>query len=218
MTELRVSEIYASVQGESSFAGQPCVFIRLTGCPLRCVWCDTEYAFRGGEKQPLQHILDAALRFGVPMVELTGGEPLAQREAPELLRALCETFATVLLETSGAYPIADLDPRVHVIMDLKAPGSGESERNLWDNLPALQANDELKFVLADRADYDWSAEVVRQRIVPDPNIADVPIHFSPVHGQLDPKVLVEWILEDQLPVRLQLQQHKYIWAPDTKGV
>lgn len=213
MTQLRVTEIYPSVQGESSYAGQPCVFVRLTGCPLRCRWCDTSYAFSGGSAVEIDDIVARALSFGLDLVEVTGGEPLAQRGAAELLARLADRFPRVLLETSGAISIAELDPRIVVILDLKAPGSGESQKNHWPNLEALKPIDELKIVIADRADYVWARRTLSERAVPR-----IPIHFSPVHGVLDPKLLVEWILEDRLPVRLQLQQHKYIWDPQAKGV
>ena len=153
MTTVKVSEIYPSIQGESNWAGWPCVFVRLTGCPLRCRWCDTEYAFTGGDRREIDDVVQEAGSFGLRRVELTGGEPLAQPGAPELLSKLCAEFETVLLETAGAHPIADLDPRVHVILDLKAPGSGEESRNLWKNLEHLSANDELKIVLADLTDF-----------------------------------------------------------------
>lgn len=214
MTTLRISEIYPSIQGESTHAGRPCVFVRLTGCPLRCVWCDTSYAFSGGSTMDLDEVMEQATGHGLDTVEVTGGEPLAQKGCAELLTRLCDEFATVLLETSGSFPIGALDPRVHVILDLKAPGSGESERNDWDNIPALQANDEIKVVLADRADYEWARERVSDGRIP----THVPVHFSPVHGQLQPETLAAWIVEDRLPTRLQLQQHKYIWDPNAKGV
>ncbi len=214
MTTVKVSEIYPSVQGESVWAGWPCVFIRLTGCPLRCRWCDTEYAFTGGERREIDDVVREASSHGLRRVELTGGEPLAQAGAPELLEKLCEAFETVLLETAGSHPIEGLDPRVHVILDLKAPGSGEDGRNLWANLDHLASNDEVKIVLADRADYDWAKDVVATRPIP----AGLPIHFSPVHGELDPRELVDWLIEDRLDVHLQLQQHKFIWDPETKGV
>ena len=215
----RVSEIYSSVQGESTYAGRPCIFVRFTGCPLRCVWCDTTYAFSGGDRLPLSEIVEQALAFGIDMVELTGGEPLAQPAALPLLTLLCDSFeqrfgteSRVLLETSGAFPIDEIDPRVRIILDVKAPGSGEVDRNHRDNWSRLRPHDEVKFVIADRTDYEWSRSVVHEQEFP------TVIHFSPVHGELDPKQLVEWILEDRLPVRLQLQQHKYIWHPDEKGV
>ncbi|MEM7262884.1 MAG: radical SAM protein [Planctomycetota bacterium] len=215
MTTLKVSEIYPSIQGESSFAGWPCVFIRLTGCPLRCRWCDTEYAFTGGERREIDAIVEESKQFGLARVEVTGGEPLAQPGTPELLTKLADRFEQVLIETAGSHPIADLDPRTHVILDLKAPGSNEVERNLWENLPHLQAGrDELKIVIADRSDYEWAKEVVRDR----PLAKGVPVHFSPVFGELEPRELVDWIVEDRIDVHLQLQQHKFIWDPRTKGV
>lgn len=209
---LRVHEIYASVQGESTHAGRPCVFIRLTGCPLRCTWCDTTYAFKGGERRSIAEIVTEAQSFGVPLVELTGGEPLAQKLAIPLLKQLCDAFEEVLLETAGSEPIEAVDPRVKRIVDLKAPGSGELEKNRWENLADLRDGDELKIVIADRTDYEWACAVL------DEHRPKVPVHFSPVHGQLDPAQLVDWILEDRIPARLQLQQHKYIWDPEARGV
>ena len=209
---LRVHEIYASVQGESTHAGRPCVFIRLTGCPLRCTWCDTTYAFKGGERRTIDEIVTEAKTFGIPLVELTGGEPLAQKLAFPLLTALCESFEEVLLETAGSEPIEAVDPRVRRIVDLKAPGSGELEKNRWENLADLRDGDELKIVIADRADYDWACGVLAE------HRPTVPVHFSPVHGELDPRTLVDWIIEDRTPARLQLQQHKYIWDPEARGV
>ncbi|MEM7164320.1 MAG: radical SAM protein [Planctomycetota bacterium] len=214
MTTLRISEIYPSIQGESTHAGRPCVFVRLTGCPLRCVWCDTTYAFSGGETLSIDEIVSRSQTHGLDTVEVTGGEPLAQKGTAELLARLAESFATVLLETSGAFSIRELDPRVHVILDLKAPGSGELERNDWDNIGALQENDEVKIVLADRSDYEWARQLVTDGRLP----LQLPIHFSPVHGALTPDTLASWLVEDRLPVRLQLQQHKYIWDPNAKGV
>jgi 7-carboxy-7-deazaguanine synthase len=211
---LRVTEIYASIQGESTHAGRPCVFVRLTGCPLRCVWCDTTYAFSGGENLEIPEIVARTRAHGLELVEVTGGEPLAQASAPELLEQLADEFREVLLETSGTLPIEGLDPRVHVILDLKAPGSGEERRNHWPNLAALGAGDELKIVLADREDYLWA----RRTLEENPLREDVPVHLSPVHGQLEPRELAAWIVEDRLQVRLQLQQHKYIWSPEARGV
>lgn len=215
MTRLRVTEIYPSIQGESTHAGRPCVFVRLTGCPLRCVWCDTTYAFSGGDPREIDAVVEEATSFGLDTVEVTGGEPLAQRGAQELLAALAERFRRVLLETSGSFSIAGLDPRVHVILDLKAPGSGESARNLWENLEHLvPERDEVKIVLADRADYEWARAVVRERPIP----AGTPVHFSPAHGVLDPGRIAAWLIEDRLAVRLHLQQHKYIWGAEARGV
>ncbi len=210
--QLRISEIYASVQGESTHAGRPCVFVRLTGCPLRCQWCDTSYAFSGGERQLLSEVVATSLQFGLDTVEVTGGEPLAQPAAIPLLKALCDHFPRVLLETSGALSTAEVDPRVHIILDIKAPGSGESHRNDESNWRRLRSHDEVKFVLADRSDYEWAREIFKAQAFA------VPVHFSPVHGKLDPQPLVDWIVEDRLTARLQLQQHKYIWDPTTKGV
>jgi 7-carboxy-7-deazaguanine synthase len=211
---MRVTEIFHSIQGESTFAGRPCVFVRLTGCPLRCTWCDTEYAFFGGTDQSVDDILDTVRSYGCPLVEVTGGEPLAQPETPTLLRRLCEDGFTVLLETSGAVATSLVDPAVRIILDVKCPGSGMTDRMHWPSLERLRPHDEAKFVLQDRRDYDW-AKGVLQRF----NLADrCPVLFSPVFGTLDPRQLAEWLLEDRLAIRLQLQLHKHIWAPDMRGV
>jgi 7-carboxy-7-deazaguanine synthase len=211
---MRVTEIFHSIQGESTFAGRPCVFVRLTGCPLRCTWCDTEYAFFGGTDQSVDDILDTVRSYGCPLVEVTGGEPLAQPETPTLLRRLCEDGFTVLLETSGAVDTSPVDPAVRIILDVKCPGSGMTDRMHWPSLERLRPHDEAKFVLQDRRDYDW-AKGVLQRF----NLADrCPVLFSPVFGTLDPRQLAEWLLEDRLAIRLQLQLHKHIWAPDMRGV
>jgi 7-carboxy-7-deazaguanine synthase len=213
--QLVVHEIYSSIQGESSFAGIPCTFIRLTGCNLRCSWCDTPQAFHDGDKLPLTEIVERALAFGTPQILLTGGEPLLQPAALPLLSALCDAGRTVLLETSGERDISAVDSRVHRIVDLKAPGSGESERNRWENLAHLTQRDELKLVLAHREDYEWARDVIRER---DLAGCVSHVHLSPVHGKLDPQQLVKWVLEDTLPVRVNLQLHKYIWTADTQGV
>jgi 7-carboxy-7-deazaguanine synthase len=205
---LRVSEVFLSIQGETSRTGLPTVFIRLTGCPLRCRWCDTTYSFQGGETIALEELLRQVAAFGVGTVCVTGGEPLAQKACPALLTALCDEGYNVSLETSGAYDIAVVDPRVSRIVDIKPPGSGESERNLWDNIPLLNARDEVKFVLASRADYDWACVAVRQHEL----IGRCPVLFSPVQGELDPQQLAEWILADRLPVRMQVQLHKILWG------
>jgi len=211
---VRVTEIFFSIQGESTYAGQPCVFIRLTGCPLRCAWCDTEYSFYGGTLLSVEALLAQAAQYGCRLVEVTGGEPLAQPESLPLMARLCDEGYTVLLETSGAIDIGPVDRRVHVILDVKCPGSGMTERMHWPNLDRLAAKDEAKFVLASRADYDWAREVVaRYRLA-----GRCTVLFSPVSGSLDLRQLAEWILADRLPVRFQLQLHKYIWAPDMRGV
>ncbi len=211
---LRVTEIFHSIQGESSYAGQPCVFVRLTGCPLRCTWCDTDYSFYGGQESPVDAVLEKVGSYGCRLVEVTGGEPLAQPESLPLMTRLCDAGYTVLLETSGAIDIAPVDPRVHVILDVKCPGSGMTDRMHWPNISRLTAKDETKFVLADRADYDWAREVLVEHDL----ASRCPVHFSPVCASLDLRQLAEWILADRLPVRFQLQLHKYIWASDMRGV
>lgn len=207
---LRVSEIFHSLQGESSRAGLPTVFVRLTGCPLRCAWCDTDYAFSGGETMTLGDVLIEVARHGAQQVCVTGGEPLAQKACLPLLTALCDAGYSVSLETSGALDIAQVDPRVSRIMDLKAPASGEAERNHWENLDRLTARDELKIVLADEADYEWARKAIRECQLD----AICPVLLSPVAGKLDPKRLAEWVLRDRLPVRVQLQLHKIIWGTE----
>ncbi len=205
---LRITEIFHSLQGETSRAGLPTVFVRLTGCPLRCRWCDTPYSFQGGETVPLATLLARVAAFGVPMVCVTGGEPLAQKSCLPLLAALCDAGYSVSLETSGALDISKVDPRVSRIVDIKPPASGEAARNHWENIAHLTPHDEIKFVLADRADYEWAREILRAQ-----NLAGVcPVLFSPVQGELPPPQLAEWILEDRLPVRLQVQLHKLLWG------
>ena len=207
---LRVSEIFHSIQGESTRVGLPSVFIRLTGCPLRCTWCDTEYAFSGGESLSLEEVLARASRFACRTVCVTGGEPLAQKGCLDLLAALCDQGYDVSLETSGAIDLDGVDARVSTIMDIKAPGSGEAEKTVWKNLERLGGRDEIKFVLASAADYDWAREVLAQR-----QLAEIcPVLFSPVQGQLDPAQLAGWILRDRLPVRFQLQLHKMLWGSE----
>jgi len=211
---MRVTEIFYSIQGESTFAGWPCVFVRLTGCPLRCTWCDTEYAFYGGIEQSIDDVLAKVHAYGRRLVEVTGGEPLAQPDAVPLLRRLCDEGCTVLLETSGAVDTATVDPRVHIILDVKCPGSGMMARMHWPNVERLRPQDEAKFVIQDRTDYEWSKEVVARYGLTD----RCPVHFSPVFGTLDPRQLAEWVLADRLSIRFQLQMHKHIWAPDMRGV
>ena len=204
---LRVTEIFHSIQGESSRVGLPTVFIRLTGCPLRCVWCDTAYAFSGGELLTLAEILQRVAGFDCATVCVTGGEPLAQKNCLPLLAALCDAGRSVSLETSGALDIGGVDPRVARIVDLKAPGSGEAAKNRWENLELLTTHDELKFVLASRDDYDWAVTACRRHRL----FECCPVLFSPVQGQLDPAQLAQWILDDRLPLRFQLQLHKLLW-------
>lgn len=212
---LVVHEIYKSVQGESTFVGLPCTFVRLTGCNLRCTWCDTPQAFYGGERLRRGDVLARALALGTPLVELTGGEPLLQPGVIPLLAELCDAGRTVLLETSGEADVSRVDLRVHKIMDLKAPGSGEVHRNRWENLDHLTARDEIKFVLADRTDYKWMRATIRDRALASRGVA---LLASCVFGRLSPKDLVAWVLEDALPVRVQVQLHKVIWSADAQGV
>jgi len=212
---LVVHELYRSIQGESSFMGRPCAFVRLTGCNLRCSWCDTPHAFTGGERKALDQIVAETLALKTPVVLITGGEPLLQAATPELMRRLCDAGKTVLIETSGERDISGIDPRVHRIVDLKAPGSGESAKNRWENLSLLTKNDELKIVLKDREDYEWAKAVIGREQLAE-RVREVLL--SCVHGVLDPQQLVAWVLEDELPVRVQLQLHKYIWSPSATGV
>ena len=205
---LRVNEIFLSIQGESTRVGLPTTFIRLTGCPLRCVWCDTEYAFSGGDVMSVTDILGRVEALGCNTICVTGGEPLAQKSSLTLLTALCDAGYSVSLETSGALDIAEVDERVSSIVDLKAPDSGESDRNLWSNLDHLTHSDELKLVLASEADYEWAKSVLVARHLTE----RCPVTFSPVPRQLDPALLADWILRDGLNVRLQIQLHKIIWG------
>jgi 7-carboxy-7-deazaguanine synthase len=217
---LRVTEIFHSIQGESTWAGLPCTFIRLTGCPLRCVWCDTEYSFHGGEKLSLDDIITRTEQIGTRLVEITGGEPLIHRNAFVLAERLLDRGFTVLVETSGAIDIAPLDPRTHRIMDLKCPGSGEASRNLWSNLDHLTARDEVKFVITNRLDYEWARDVIRKYRL-DERVDSGTLRallFSPVWESMDFKELAEWVLEDRLPVRYQIQLHKIIWGANVHGV
>ena len=211
---MKITEIYKSIQGESSFAGLPCVFVRTTGCNLRCVWCDTEYAFYGGQKLSVDEVVEKVESYDCNLVEITGGEPLLQKEVPQLARKLLDKNHTVLIETSGERDISVLDEKVIKIMDLKCPGSGETERNRWENLAFLTPNDEVKFVIKDRADYDWALDVIKKH-----NLEElVKILFSPVHGELDLSDMADWILKDGLRVRFQIQLHKIIWSPQAKSV
>ncbi len=208
-TELRITEIFHSLQGETSTTGLPTVFIRLTGCPLRCGYCDTAYAFEGGSKMELTEIMATVAEHGAKYVTVTGGEPLAQPQCIELLERLCDQGYRVSLETSGAMPIADVDKRVFKIVDLKTPGSGEVSKNLYNNIEYLLPHDEVKFVICDRQDYDWTCMKVDELALQS-RVAE--ILFSPSQGQLPPRQLAEWILDDKLNVRMQLQTHKYIWG------
>ena len=212
---LTINEIYYSIQGESTWAGWPCVFVRLTFCNLRCNYCDTEYAFYEGIKRRLDEILDAVAEYRCPLVEITGGEPLLQKSVQPLMSMLCDSGYTVLLETSGAHDISKVDPRVHRIMDLKTPGSGEVDKNLWSNIEHLNARDEVKFVMGSREDYEWSRDKVQRYDLPSRCRA---VLFSPIFGRIDPREIVEWILADKLNVRFQLQMHKFIWSPTRRGV
>lgn len=217
---LRITEIFHSVQGESTWAGLPCTFVRLTGCPLRCVWCDTAYAFHGGERMALDEILDRVRGIGTNLVEVTGGEPLSHPNAFVLVARLLDAGHTVLVETSGAFDVAPLDARAHKIMDLKCPGSGESQRNLLSNLDHLGPSDEVKFVIKDRADWDWTARTIREHGL-DAKVRNgrlAALLVSPVWGEVDLEQLAGWVLESGLPVRFQMQLHKLIWGPDKKGV
>ena len=211
---MRITEIFFSIQGESTYAGLPCVFVRFTGCPLRCSWCDTAYAFYEGTERSLESILNEVEHYDCRLVEITGGEPLAQGEAHGLIIALADRGYTVLIETSGAIDLAPVDPRAILIMDLKCPGSGMEERNRWSNLSLLKPHDEVKFVIKDRADYDWAVGIIRRYSLSD----RLRVLLSPVFGELEPQALADWILADRLRVRFQLQVHKLIWDPAMRGV
>ena len=212
---MTVNEIFHSIQGESTYAGRPCVFVRLTACDLRCWWCDTPYSFHEGRKRSLEDVLAEVRSYECPLVEVTGGEPLLQEEVYPLMDALLADGRTVLLETGGHRSTARVPAPVVAIVDVKCPGSGEAHRNDWSNLDRLRAHDEVKFVIKDRVDYEYARDVVRQR---DLAARAAAVLFSPVHGVLDPKDLSAWVLADRLPVRVQLQVHKYIWDPNTRGV
>jgi 7-carboxy-7-deazaguanine synthase len=212
---LTINEIFHSIQGESTHTGRPCVFVRLTACDLRCSWCDTPYAFTEGSKMSIDAVVSRVEQYGCDLVEITGGEPLLQREVYPLMRQLLGSGRTVMVETGGHHSIKDVPPEVIRIVDVKCPGSGESERNHWENLTLLTTRDEVKFVLKDRTDYEFARDIVRRHDLASRTAA---VLFSPVHDVLAAKELAAWILEDRLPVRLQLQAHKFIWSPDTRGV
>jgi 7-carboxy-7-deazaguanine synthase len=209
---LRVTEIFHSIQGESTHAGRRCAFVRLAGCNLRCRWCDSEYTFTGGERMSIDDVVDRVKRFGCDLVEVTGGEPLAQQEAFDLIRCLADEGLEVLVETSGSVDIEPVDQRAKIILDIKCPGSGEAEKNRWENLAILRPHDEIKFVIADRADYDWA-----RRVIDEKQLAGRTILFSPVWGEMNLQPLAEWMIEDRVPARLQTQLHKHIWG-ERRGV
>ncbi len=211
---LVVHEIYRSLQGESTFAGLPCVFVRLTACQLRCNYCDTPHAFHQGETLPIEEVVARALALGDSLVEITGGEPLLQAEVHPLMTHLADAGRTVLLETSGSIDIAPVDPRVHVILDLKTPGSGELNSNLWSNLDRIRAKDEIKFVISNRDDFDWAVA----RIIEHDLTSRCPVLMSAVFGRVDPTDLAAWVLESRQPIRLQVQLHKILWDPSARGV
>lgn len=211
---LRINEIYASIQGESSHAGLPCAFVRLTGCHLRCTYCDSEYAFYAGNWMTVNDVIARVAEFGLPLVEITGGEPLLQPACRQLAQALLDAGYTVLCETSGSLPIDRLPAGVIKIMDLKCPSSGEVERNDWANIPKLQPHDEIKFVVGDREDFDWAVGVIAQYGLADRCV----LLMAPVFGEIEPRQLAEWIMKQRLPVRFQLQMHKFIWDPAAMGV
>jgi 7-carboxy-7-deazaguanine synthase len=210
---LRITEIFHSIQGESSHAGRPCVFVRLTGCNLRCTWCDSEYTFTGGERMSLGDVIARVKSYGCELVEVTGGEPLAQSKSFELIARLCDEGFEVLIETSGSIDIAPVDRRAKLILDVKLPGSGEVAKNRWENLAQLRPHDELKFVIADREDYDFA-----RRVIDEKQLAGRTILFSPVWGRMNMKALAEWMLADRVPARFQTQLHKHIWGADVHGV
>jgi len=211
---MKINEIFKSIQGESTYAGQPCVFIRTTGCNLRCQWCDTAHAFYEGTEMDLDAILQQVQDYRCDLIELTGGEPLLQKETPALIQRLLDQGYRVLIETGGSLDIGVLDPRTVVIMDLKCPGSGMTDEMRWENLDLLKPADEIKFVIGDRTDYLWAKGVVERHALTDRH----PVLFAPVFGTMEPRQLAAWILEDGLKMQLQLQLHKYIWDPEKRGV
>jgi 7-carboxy-7-deazaguanine synthase len=214
MPRLVINEIFYSIQGETSHAGRPCVFVRLTYCNLRCSYCDTEYAFNDGASMPIEDVVQTVRSFGCKLVEITGGEPLMQDGVHGLMTLLCDDGFEVLLETGGSLDISTVDPRVKRIMDLKCPGSGMEKKNLWSNIERLCPSDEVKFVIGTREDFDWSAKVIAEYDLS----ARCPVLMSVVFGVLEPVVLAEWILQSKLSVRYQMQMHKYIWEPAIRGV
>ena len=211
---LKVNEIYHSIQGESSKSGLPCVFVRLTYCNLRCAYCDTEYAFYEGNERSIEEIISEVKKYNCNLVEVTGGEPLVQEESLELLKRLCDEGFDVMLETGGSLSIKEVDERVMIVMDLKCPSSKMEKKNLYENINFLKPTDELKFVIGNREDYEWSKEIISRYDLQN----KCEILFSVVFDELEPVSLVNWIIEDKLDVRYQLQMHKYIWHPETKGV
>jgi 7-carboxy-7-deazaguanine synthase len=211
---VRVTEIYRSIQGETAWAGLPCTLVRTTGCDLRCSWCDTAYSFYGGHERPIDEIVDECRRLGAPLVLLTGGEPLLQKELPTLARALLQAGFKVMVETSGAHSIAELPDEVIKIVDVKTPGSGESHRMRWENLARVTKGDAVKFVLAGEPDYQFARKVIADHGLE----ARTEVLLSPVHGELPPATLVEWMLRDGLKARLNVQVHKYVWSKDARGV
>lgn len=212
---LTINEIFYSIQGESTYAGKPCVFVRLTGCDLRCSWCDTPYAFTEGQKMSVDAVLQQVDTYGSPLVEVTGGEPLLQEDVYPLMDRLLESGRTVLLETGGQIDVSRVPGAVIKVMDVKCPASGESGRNDWSNIDRLGSRDQVKFVIKDRGDYEFARDILGRHALERRCAA---VLFSPVHGVLEPRVLSEWILEDKLPVRLQLQIHKHIWGANVRGV
>ncbi len=212
---LTINEIFHSIQGESTHAGRPCVFVRLTACDLRCRWCDTPYAFHEGRKMSVDEVVADVEARGCPVVEVTGGEPLLQADVYPLMQRLLDAGKTVLIETGGHRSIAQVPDGVVRIMDVKCPGSGEAVSNDWSNLALLKPTDEVKFVIADRADYEFAREIVQRETLSERVAA---VLFSPVHAELDARQLAEWVIADRLEVRVQLQMHKYIWSPETRGV
>ncbi len=212
---LTVNEIFLSIQGESTYAGRPCVFVRLSGCDLRCAWCDTPYAFNEGERRSVESVVGEVVRYGCGLVEITGGEPLLQKDVHPLMSALLAHGLAVLLETGGQASLAPVPRGVVRIMDIKCPASGEAGRMDWSNLDRLEARDEVKFVIADRGDYEYAREITGRFDLAAKTAA---VLYSPVHGTLVPADLAAWVLADRLPVRVQLQIHKYIWGPETRGV